>query len=92
MKRSYLNSPDGNHCENYVKQESGDGSARRALTITEVAGIFILMLIGIVVATILAVIECLFARKMAVSAIFMSSIPPLNMETIKISKHGLYLS
>ncbi|VDK21840.1 unnamed protein product [Taenia asiatica] len=51
-------------CEVPIKQASNVKGARHVITLTEVAGIFILMLIGIVIAIVLAIIECFFTQKL----------------------------
>ncbi|VDM32900.1 unnamed protein product [Hydatigera taeniaeformis] len=64
-------------CTVPIKPESTDEGLRHTITLTEVAGIFILMLIGIAVAIILSVVECLLTRKMIVSATLVPCNPNL---------------
>ncbi|KAL5970198.1 Glutamate NMDA receptor subunit 1 [Taenia solium] len=60
----YITPAGTSSCTVPIKHASNVEGARHVITLTEVAGIFILMLIGIVVAIVLAIIECLFTQKL----------------------------
>ncbi|CDS40891.1 glutamate receptor ionotropic kainate 3 [Echinococcus multilocularis] len=60
----YITPPGTSSCKVPIKQQSIDEGVRHVITLTEVGGIFILMLIGIAVAIILSIIECLFTQKL----------------------------
>ncbi|KAM3171726.1 hypothetical protein ACTXT7_016027 [Hymenolepis weldensis] len=60
----YTDQQSSSTCQIPVKKGANGSGHRYAITLSEVGGIFILMLIGIVVAIILSIVECIFARKM----------------------------
>ncbi|VDD83147.1 unnamed protein product [Mesocestoides corti] len=65
---TYLNRSDDVSCKMPAIEPGRDETGRKSIALAEVGGIFILMLIGIIVAIIISIIECFFARKLMFEA------------------------
>ncbi|VDO06768.1 unnamed protein product [Rodentolepis nana] len=66
ITNSYTDQQSSRTCTMPVEKGANGGGHRYTITLSEVGGIFILMLIGIVIAIILSIVECIFARKLMV--------------------------